>query len=208
MSGLWVRNGLQIKGQAMTYIQCHFCKSMVDADLFLLQICSTQLPTSQFISNILEKFQIENWLSLSYPSKLQPGRVYRDHEQELQMIEACLIFMVSILSLRTNLGLTDEILTRLEMVSLLCMGDKTHSALYEHMPEKCGTSVPLQLFDNVLSEVAQYSEPRFEASGNMQQGMYLPKPTVWEELYDPIYVLLRAVHRREFQTSIERFNAL
>lgn len=56
--------------------------------------------------------------------------------------------------------------------------------------------------------MAQYSEPRFEASGNMQQGMYLPKPKVWEELYDPVYVLLRAVHRREFQTSIERFNHL
>ena len=38
MAGLWVRNGLQIKGQAMTYIQCHFCKSMVDAALFLLQL--------------------------------------------------------------------------------------------------------------------------------------------------------------------------
>ncbi len=58
----------------------------------------------------------------------------------------------------------------------------------------------------VLSDVAQYSEPRFEAGGSMQQGMYLPRPHVWEELYDPIYVILRAVHRREFQTSIERFN--
>lgn len=34
-----VRNGLQIKGQAMTYIQCNFCNSMVDADLYLLQVC-------------------------------------------------------------------------------------------------------------------------------------------------------------------------
>lgn len=66
------------------------------------------------------------------------------------MIEASLIFLISIISLRTNLGLSDEILTRLEMVSLLCMGDKTHSMLYEHMPEKCGTSVPLQLFDKYL----------------------------------------------------------
>ena len=36
--------------------------------------------------------------------------------------------------------------------------------------------------------------------------MFLPKPHVWEHLYDPIHVLLRAVHRRDFQTSIERFN--
>ena len=66
---------------------------------------------------------------------------------QLQMVESCLIFLVSLLSLRTNLGLSEEVLTRLEMVSLLCMGDKTHSMLYEHMPEKCGTKVPLEMFD-------------------------------------------------------------
>ena len=58
---------------------------------------------------------------------------------------------------------------------------------------------------SVLSQVAQFSEPRFEASGNMQQGIYLPTANVWENLFDPIYVLLRAVHRRDFQTSLERF---
>ena len=55
MAGLWVRNGLQIKGQAMTYIQCHFCKSMVDADLFLLQVLATQLPPNEFLNSILER---------------------------------------------------------------------------------------------------------------------------------------------------------
>ena len=39
-------------------------------------------------------------------------------------------------------------------------------------------------------------------------GQYLPKPHIWEDHYDPIHVLLRGVHhRREFMTSIERFNA-
>lgn len=37
---MWVRNGIQIKGQAMTYIQCHFCYSMGDADLYLMQVRS------------------------------------------------------------------------------------------------------------------------------------------------------------------------
>ena len=63
------------------------------------------------------------------------------------MVESCLIFLASVLGLRTNLGLTDEELARLEMVSLLCMGDKTHSMLLEHMPEKCGATVPIDLFD-------------------------------------------------------------
>lgn len=39
----------------------------------------------------------------------------------------------------------------------------------------------------------------------MLQGMYVPKAFVWENDYDPIYILLRAVHRRDFQTSMDRF---
>jgi len=39
----------------------------------------------------------------------------------------------------------------------------------------------------------------------MLQGMYVPKSFVWDTLYDPIYILLRAVHRRDFQTSMDRF---
>lgn len=54
-------------------------------------------------------------------------------------------------------------------------------------------------------QVADYKAPNLEASGNMQQGMYVPKPKVWEELYDPIHVLLRAIHRRDFQTSMDRY---
>jgi hypothetical protein len=38
-SGMWVRNGHQIRGQAMTYIQSHFCNSTIDADIYLLQVC-------------------------------------------------------------------------------------------------------------------------------------------------------------------------
>ena len=52
---MWVRNGLQIKGQAMTYIQCHFCNSMVDADMFLLQLCAGELPKDPFVMEVLHR---------------------------------------------------------------------------------------------------------------------------------------------------------
>lgn len=55
LSGMWVRNGLQIKGQAMTYIQCNFCNSMVDADLYLLQICATQILPEMFLTTVMDK---------------------------------------------------------------------------------------------------------------------------------------------------------
>lgn len=56
MQGAWVRNGLQIKGQAMTYIQSNFCISMVDADIYLLQFCLSELSDANILmSLILEK---------------------------------------------------------------------------------------------------------------------------------------------------------
>lgn len=39
----------------MTYIQCHFCNSMVDADLFLLQVGLMNIPREEFVMSIFEK---------------------------------------------------------------------------------------------------------------------------------------------------------
>ena len=90
------------------------------------------------------------------------------------------------------------------MITLLCMEDRTHSTLSDQMPEKNGNGVPDD-FETVLNAVGSFREPQFEPGGVMQQGMYVPKPEVWETMYDPIYVLLRAVHRRDFQNSFDRF---
>ncbi|XP_015603280.1 E3 ubiquitin-protein ligase Ubr3 isoform X2 [Cephus cinctus] len=202
LHGLWVRNGLQIKGQAMTYIQCNFCNSMVDADLYLLQICATKLQPDVFLKTIIEKFHVREWMSLShYPA---PQNEYLEGEHDTPMLESCLTFLATLVNVRTNLGLSDPETSYLEMVTLLCMGDKTHSQLMELMPERCGTTQNRD-FESVLAEVAQYRAPNLEASGNMQQGMYGPKPRVWDELFDPLHVLLRAVHRRDFQISMDRF---
>lgn len=50
------------------------------------------------------------------------------------------------------LGANQTRLSQLEMVTLLCMGDKTHSQLMELMPERCGT-VQSKDFEAALAEV-------------------------------------------------------
>ena len=85
---------------AMTYIQCHFCKSMVDADIFLLQMCATHLAPDFFLDMVLDRFKIKDWLSLSTDTQHLPTRAYRDQDQKVQIIESCLFFIVSILSTR------------------------------------------------------------------------------------------------------------
>ncbi|XP_046744693.1 E3 ubiquitin-protein ligase Ubr3 isoform X1 [Diprion similis] len=199
---LWVRNGVQIRGQAMTYIQCNFCNSMVDADVYLLQICAIQLQPEIFLKTVIDKFHVYEWMSLNIYHP--PQNEYLEGEHDTPMLESCLTFLATLVSVRTNLGLSDPELSCLEMVTLLCIGDKTHSQLMELMPERCGTTANRE-FETVLAEVAQYRAPSLEASGNMQQGMYGPKSRVWDELFDPLHVLLRAVHRTDFQVSMDRF---
>ncbi|KAK2727488.1 hypothetical protein QYM36_008099, partial [Artemia franciscana] len=184
----------------MTYLQCHFGNSMVDADIYLLQLCSTQIKPSTFLMTVIEKFHVLECLSLSPNLRYS----YLEPDQEMLMIESCLTFLASLMSIRTYIGKNDSVVFLLEVLSILCMGDKTHSQLLELLPEKCGSPQTKDI-DAFLTEVADYKAPAFEASGTLQQGMYVPKAEVWEKLYDPIYVLLRAVHRREFQSSMDRF---
>lgn len=50
------------------------------------------------------------------------------------------------------IGLSDPEMSRLEMVTLLSMGDKTHSQLMELMPERSG-STQNRDFESVLADV-------------------------------------------------------
>ncbi|KOC63815.1 E3 ubiquitin-protein ligase UBR3 [Habropoda laboriosa] len=184
----------------MTYIQCNFCNSMVDADLYLLQVCATKLQPDVFLKTVIKKFHIKQEMSLYLTSQSE----YMDEEPETPMLESCLTFLATLVNVRTNLGLSDDENSRLEIVTLLSMGDKTHSQLMELMPERC-SSTQSRDFESILADVSVYRAPNLEASGNMQQGMYGPKSCVWEELFDPLHVLLRAAQKGDFQMSMDRF---
>ena len=71
--------------------------------------------------------------------------------------------------------MTEEDLTALEMLTLLCMSDRTHSQLMDLMPEKCGLTGHTKDFEPTLKEISDYRAPNFEVGGTMQQGMYIPK---------------------------------
>ncbi|XP_058889679.1 E3 ubiquitin-protein ligase ubr3-like isoform X2 [Acipenser ruthenus] len=206
-SNMWVRNGLQIKGQAMTYVQSHFCNSMIDPDIYLLQICASRLDPDYFISSVFERFKVVDLLTMAS----QHQNAVLDPEHERPMLEGALTFLVLLLSLRIHLGMADDDILRAEMVSQLCMNDRTHSALLDLIPEnpnpKSGIVPGSSSFEAMLSAVADFKAPVFEPGGAMQQGMYTPKAEVWEKEFDPIMVILRTVYRRDVQTAMDRYAA-
>uniref|UniRef100_A0A672J6D9 E3 ubiquitin-protein ligase n=1 Tax=Salarias fasciatus TaxID=181472 RepID=A0A672J6D9_SALFA len=191
-SNMWVRNGLQIKGQAMTYVQSHFCNSMIDPDIYLLYARITEVVDLLTMAS-------------------QHQNAVLDSEQERPMLEGALTFLVILTSLRIHLGMTDDEILRAEMVSQLCMNDRTHSALLDLIPEnpnpKSGIVPGSCSFEDMLSAVADFKAPVFEPGGSMQQGMYTPKAEVWEKEFDPIMVVLRTVYRRDVQSAMDRYSA-
>lgn len=192
-----MRNGLQIKGQAMTYIQANFCNSMVDMDLFFLQICATQLPASFFLSSCIESFGVDEWF---FGNLIPPVEMEHD-----SMMEGMLTFLATLITSRTNLGNDEDMKCIVEISALLATSDKTHSQLLELMPERSGNAYARN-FEKYLKLLSTYRPPPV-GSENLEQGLFIPTPVVWKTYYDPLHVLLRAVHRRDFQNSMDRFSA-
>lgn len=197
LSGIWVRNGLQIKGQAMTYIQANFCNSMVDMDLFFLQICATQLPAKFFLSSCIDSFSVNDWFFSNLSST-------QDMEND-SMMEGMLTFLATLITSRTNLGNDEDMKCIVEISALLATSDKTHSQLLDLMPERSGNAYARN-FEKYLKQLSTYRPPPV-GSENLEQGLFIPLPEVWRIHFDPLHVLLRAVHRRDFQNSMDRFSA-
>ena len=130
LCGLWVRNGLQMRAQAMTYIQCHFCNSMVDPDIFLIQQTASRLSPNWFIQSVFERFHVWDWLSFAYSKEKPYTHGFLEPEQIMPMLEGALTLLVTIFSVRNNLGLSNRDIIRQEMVTLLAISDRTHSQLY------------------------------------------------------------------------------
>ncbi|CAD7090025.1 unnamed protein product [Hermetia illucens] len=180
----------------MTYIQANFCNSMVDMDLFFLQICATQLRPHTFLTTTIDLFGVSDWLGMA------PLTSPQELEQD-SMLEGFLTFLATLVTSRTNLGNDEATQCIIEISALLATENKTHSQLLELMPERSG-NVHTKNFEKFLKQLSVYRAPT-SGSENLEQGLFTPIDDVWEKYYDPLHVLLRAVHRRDFQSSMDRF---
>lgn len=181
----------------MTYLQANFCNSMVDMDLFFLQICATQLPANMFLTDCIAIFGVSEWLGMGVLSAPQ------EMEQD-SMLEGLLTFLATLITSRVNLGNDETTQCIIEISALLATGDKTHSQLLELMPER-SLNAHTRNFERFLKDLSVYRPPPVN-SENLEQGLFMPVALVWEKYYDPLHVLLRAVHRRDFQNSMDRFS--
>ena len=161
MAGLWVTNGLQIKTQAINYMQPHFCNSTIDADVFLIQQVVTRFAPDEFIDMFASSYGLKQYMYI-YPIASTP----MDQDKLVAFLENAFTFLATIVSQHINLGLSQAEITRKEMVALLSVMEKTHSQINDCLPYKCGYLQNYSLIE-ILNDIAEYKSPEVEASGGL-----------------------------------------
>ena len=249
---MWVRNGMQMRGQAMTFVQNHFCSSFSDADLFLIQCLSTKLEPTLFMNILLERFHLTRLLAdlinkreknkliqssksneiisnivdemldefdasaststgtittakATTPTSSSMDNLEASHQAS--MLIGSFTLIAQILLIKPNLKLKSYSLTRTEIVNLLCISDRTFSQIEENLPDICSLTSAKKYIQPILDNCAEFLHPTLDALsiGSLKQGRYKPNDDVWLYEYDPLYVMLRSVKRREFQESFDRY---
>ncbi|XP_019731364.1 E3 ubiquitin-protein ligase ubr3 [Hippocampus comes] len=219
-SNMWVRNGLQIKGQAMTYVQSHFCNSMIDPDIYLLQVCASRLDPDYFISSVFERFKVVDLLTMAS----QHQNAVLDSEQERPMLEGALTFLVILTSLRIHLAEVwenefDPIMVVLRtvyrrvqegVVIQLCLGtvrfgENTVHFYWPSSDHMVAALLHVLKWKQVMREIQSC---HFRSS--CSKAHFVPfsqTAEVWENEFDPIMVVLRTVYRRDVQSAMDRYSA-
>lgn len=238
-ANMWTRNGLQMKGQVMTYVQNHFCTSFSDLDLFLIQVLASNLDADNFIKMFFERFHVLSWLksSIKNRTKVKNQNLASNSQDSVEnlvetmlnnfsenenndekydqleptqvssMLISSLTILAQIITIRPNLSLKSYTLTRKEIVNLLSVSDRTYSQTEESLPDVCSLSLTKKFIKQILAEVSDYLQPSLDilSIGNLKQGRYKPKDSIWLNEYDPLFVMLRSVKMREFQESFDRY---
>ncbi|KAM3288078.1 E3 ubiquitin-protein ligase PRT6 [Capsicum chacoense] len=183
-AGMWRRNGDAAILSCEGYRSVRWSEQCLELDLFLLQCCAALAPADLYISRILERFELSNYLSfnLERPSEYEPA-----------LVQEMLTLIIQIVKERRFCGLTSSECLRRELVYRLSISDATHSQLVKSLPRDLAK---IDKFQEILDRIATYSNP-----SGINQGMYKLRLPHWKELdlYHPRW------NSRDLQVAEERY---
>jgi E3 ubiquitin-protein ligase UBR3 len=203
-SNMWVRNGLQMKGQAMTYFQNAFNTSFSESDLFLIQAIACKLNSNKLVYEVLDAHRLFAYFNIIKEKRFKDAT---DSNQQIALLTGALTLIAELVTITPNLSLEDYNFTKREIINSICQSDRTHSQIEECLPEISTYSQNKKFIDDILNEIADSIQPVFEMhSRGLKQKKYMPKSYIWEKEYDPLFVILRSVKLKEFQEAFDRYS--
>ncbi|QSL64805.1 hypothetical protein MERGE_002107 [Pneumocystis wakefieldiae] len=179
-AGLWVRNGISIKGQAHHYHDLSLRDHTYDKDIKwiqLLTVCGADLDDS--VLQIIRRYDIISD-ELVWSLKDAEQHPYYDKSQYFFMFESLLSLFITLFSERSiTLSYDINESTKKELSQILCFGPLAYSEIIKKIPENLYNN---QNFNDILTSLCVYRPPR----GLHDQGTYTLKDQYFD-LVDPYY---------------------
>ncbi|KAG4216132.1 hypothetical protein ERO13_A01G222300v2 [Gossypium hirsutum] len=184
LSGMWLKNGDAGLVSYKWYRSSRWSEEGLELDLFLLQCCAALAAPDLYVTRILERFGLLNYLSLN---------LERSNEYEPILVKEMLTLIMQILQERRFSGCSIADSLKRKFIYKLAIGDATHSQLLKSLPCELSKFDQLQ---EILDKVAAYSNP-----SDLNQGMYSLRGVYWKELdlYHPRW------RSRDLQVAEERY---
>ncbi|KAI0195954.1 hypothetical protein F4808DRAFT_440057 [Astrocystis sublimbata] len=200
-AGMWVRNGISLRHQAMTY-RTIVTRDVTHArDIFLLQTAMVVCNPGRVLASIVDRFGMDKWVKGFY----EMTTAAQDATQHLDVVEDMIHLLIVLLSDRTALIPTsDEQQTHLmglhrDITHILCFRPLSFNEISAKLPEKFQE---LEDFHKVLDEVATFKHPE----GVSDVGTFELKPQFIEDI-DPYVAHYNKNQREESETAYRKWMA-
>ncbi|KAI1431516.1 hypothetical protein GGR50DRAFT_679240 [Xylaria sp. CBS 124048] len=200
-AGMWVRNGISLRHQAMTYRNIVTRDVTHARDIFLLQTAMVVCDPGRVLASIVDRFGMEKWVKGFY-EMTSPAQ---DAIQHLDVVEDMIHLLIVLLSDRTSLIPTmDEQQTHLmalrrDTTHILCFRPLSFNEISNKLPEKFFEN---EDFNKILDEVATFKAPE----GVSDVGTFELKPQFIEEI-DPYVAHYNKNQREESETAYRKWMA-
>ncbi|KAI0164702.1 hypothetical protein GGR57DRAFT_208586 [Xylariaceae sp. FL1272] len=197
-AGMWVRNGISLRHQAMTY-RSILTRDVTHArDIFLLQTAMVVCDPSRVLASIIDRAGMEKWVKGLY-------EIAHDEVQHLDVVEDIIHLLIVLVSDRTSLiPTTGEQQTQLmalhrDITHILCFRPMSFNEISSKLPEKFHEH---EDFHSVLDQVATFKPPE----GVSDVGTFELKPHFIEDI-DPYVAHYNKNQREESETAYRKWMA-
>lgn len=186
-AGLWVRNGIAMRGQLHHYRDHPLRETTYDQDLFLLQFGFCTLDPAVMLAGMIDRFGLTDMFTL------QPWTLEMENPQFLQLLEELLLCLIVMFTETWSMTPhTRAETTRREIIHLLALQPMSFSDLVKRLSER---TVEIPTFKNELESVATLRDPK----GVTETGVYELK----DEHYDQINPLFFHYTRNQQNSAYE-----
>ncbi|KAJ2981526.1 hypothetical protein NUW58_g6666 [Xylaria curta] len=200
-AGMWVRNGISLRHQAMTYRNIVTRYVTHARDIFLLQAAMVVCDPGRVLASIVDRFGMEKWVKGIYGITTAA----QDAVQHLDVVEDMIHLLIVLLSDRTALIPTaDEQQTHLmalrrDITHILCFRPLSFNEISNKLPEIFQEH---EAFHRVLDEVATFKHPE----GVSDVGTFELKPQFIEDI-DPYVAHYNKNQREESEAAYRKWMA-